>query len=54
MVKTSFNVVDEIFKTKARQKVISGTIGTLGVSLVYLSLLIASIKPEDLDTKNDV
>ena len=46
--KESISIIDEIFLTKARQKIVSGVTGFLGVSLLGMSAIIASIRPEDI------
>lgn len=46
-VKDPLSIIDAIFETKARQKVTAGVTGFVGVSLIGLSIIIASIKPED-------
>lgn len=47
-VKDPLTIVDAIFATKARQKMVAGATGFLGISLIGMSALIASIKPEDI------
>jgi len=46
--KDPLSIIDAIFLTKARQKVATGVTGFLGVSLIGMSIIIASIKPEDI------
>ena len=48
MVKDPLSIIDAIFVTKARQKVATGVTGFLGVSLIGMSIIIASIRPEDI------
>ena len=47
-VKDPLTIIDAIFATKARQKMVAGVTGFLGISLIGMSALIASIKPEDI------
>lgn len=47
VVKDPLSIIDAIFVTRARQKVASGVTGFLGASLIGMSIIIATIKPED-------
>ncbi len=46
--KDTLSITDAIFLTKARQKIAAGVTGFLGVSLIGVPIIIASIKPEDI------
>lgn len=42
------SIIDAIFVTKTRQKVVMGITGFLGVSFISMSIIITSVKPEDI------
>lgn len=48
MVNDSLNIIDAVFATRALQKIVAGITGFLGWSLVGMSFVIVSIKPEDI------
>ena len=47
VIKDPLSIIDAIFATKARQKIATGITGSLGVSLLVISAIIATTKPED-------